>query len=60
VILDNFASLAKQLVLKGVLVLSGLLTSDEPEIMFRVQEQGLTLNRRLTRDNWLALSISRL
>jgi ribosomal protein L11 methyltransferase len=59
VILDNFASLAKQLAPKGVLILSGLLTSDEPEILYRVQEQGLTLIRRLTRDNWLALSISR-
>lgn len=59
VILDNFASLLKQLDLAGVLVLSGLLTSDEPEILIRAQEQGLTLNQRLTKDNWLALKLSR-
>ncbi len=59
VILDNFASLAKQLDPVGVLVLSGLLTSDEPEILARAQEEGLTLNQRLTKDNWLALKLYR-
>jgi ribosomal protein L11 methyltransferase len=59
VILDNIATLAKQLAPDGVLVLSGLLTSDDPEIVARAEEQGLTLSRRLTKDNWLALSLSR-
>jgi ribosomal protein L11 methyltransferase len=59
VILDNFASLVKQLDRAGVLVLSGLLTSDEPEILAMAKEQGLTLNQRLAKDNWLALKLSR-
>ena len=59
VILDNFASLVKQLDPAGVLVLSGLLTTDEPEIMAKAQEQGLTLNQSLAKDNWLALKLSR-
>ena len=58
VILDNFASLAKQLAPDGVLVLSGLLTSDEQEIVAAAKEQGLTLNQRLAKDNWLALRLS--
>jgi ribosomal protein L11 methyltransferase len=59
VIFDNFASLVKQLSPAGVLVLSGLLTSDEPEILAMAKEQGLTLNQRLAKDNWLALKLSR-
>lgn len=58
VILDNFPVLAKQLAPDGVLVLSGLLTSDEPEMLTRAKEQGLTLNQRLGKDNWLALKLS--
>ena len=59
VILDNFTTLAKQLAPSGVLILSGLFTTDEPEILTRAQEQGLTLNQRLAKDNWLALKLSR-
>jgi ribosomal protein L11 methyltransferase len=59
VILDNFPSLTKQLAPDGVLVLSGILTSDEPEILAKAKEQGLTLTQRLAKDNWLALRLSR-
>jgi ribosomal protein L11 methyltransferase len=59
VIIDNIASLAKQLAPDGVLVLSGLLASDDVEMVEKAKEQGLTLTRRLTKDNWLALSLSR-
>jgi ribosomal protein L11 methyltransferase len=59
IILDNFASLVKQLDPAGVLVVSGLLTTDEQEILAQAQEQGLTLNQRLAKDNWLALKLSR-
>jgi ribosomal protein L11 methyltransferase len=59
VIVDNIASFAKQLAPGGVLILSGLLTGDDPEIVGIAEEQGLTLTQRLTKDNWLGLSLSR-
>lgn len=56
VILENFTVLAKQLVPGGVLLLSGLLTEDEGEMIAGSEKSGLTLSARTERHNWLCLT----
>lgn len=58
VILDNMQIMAKQLVSGGVLLLSGLLTTDEPEVIARTKEEELTLVNRSEKSNWLLLKLS--
>lgn len=58
VILDNMEALAKQLQKNGVLLISGLLTTDEEDIRVRSGEVGFTIRARLEKHNWLCLSLS--
>jgi ribosomal protein L11 methyltransferase len=58
VIMDNFQVLAKQLSEGGVLIISGLLTDDERDIIAMGQKVGLRLLHRLERHNWLSLNMS--
>lgn len=58
VILDNMAVLTKQLTKNGVLVLSGLLSEDEPVIRAAVYGAGLKVIKQVLRHNWLCLKAS--
>jgi ribosomal protein L11 methyltransferase len=59
VILDNFQELAKQLLPGGILLLSGLLTEDKPEILARGTELNLEIFKTGERHNWLFIRLSR-
>jgi ribosomal protein L11 methyltransferase len=58
VILDNFDVLISQWNKNGVMLLSGFLISDLDEIMSAVTKRGLSLQNKLTRDNWLCLQLA--
>lgn len=58
VIMDNFASLGKQLKQGGVLLISGLLVTDEEDILAGAQNVGLRAPGRRIKDNWLCMSLS--
>jgi ribosomal protein L11 methyltransferase len=58
VILANLKALAGQLVPGGVLLLSGLLVTDEPDIRSALQGYGLNVTSRQEKHNWLCLSVS--
>lgn len=58
VILDNLAALTKQMTPGSVLVLSGLLGEDEPEIVAATEKAGLQLLDKVKRHNWLCLKLS--
>ena len=47
--------LSKCLAPGGVLLLSGLLISQEPQIIVRYRGHGLTLKRRIRKDGWSTL-----
>lgn len=55
VILDHMAALAGRLKQDGILLLSGLLTSDEADIRMAASIQGLEISQRNEKDNWLCL-----
>lgn len=59
VILDNFKSLVSQLLPGGILLLSGLLTEDEQDILFRAKKLNLDLLNSGERHNWLFIKLSR-
>jgi ribosomal protein L11 methyltransferase len=59
VILDNFELLAKQLLSGGILLISGLLAEDKPEILTKSRELNLQLLRAGERHNWLFIKLSR-
>ena len=56
VILNHVAQLESQILQGGHLLLSGLLTSDETDI---VQSCHLSLSRRTERNNWISLLFSK-
>lgn len=58
VILENFDTLKAQLRPGGVLLLSGLLVSDEDDIMQKAGGYGLVLRERGEKHNWLCLKLS--
>lgn len=58
IILENFGFFAKQLAKNGVLLLSGLLSEDEGDILARAQQSGLKLQFKVERHNWLCLRLS--
>lgn len=58
VIVENFKSLAKQLLHGGVLLLSGLLKEDRDVVFHMCSEYSLQLIQTNVRDNWLCLRIS--
>lgn len=59
VILDQMPVLASGLAAGGTLLLSGLLTADEEEIVNAAAGHSLTLQKKSVRNNWIALRFSR-
>ncbi len=55
VILENFENLGQLLKPNGVILLSGLLTSDKEEIFTAAKRSGFTLKKELDRNNWICL-----
>ncbi len=55
VILDNFSSLVKQLAPNGILLLSGLLETDEMEIVDVVKKSPLIFGRKIAMNKWIAV-----
>lgn len=55
VILDNFSVLVKQLTPTGVLLLSGLLQTDETDISAAASKFSLKLEKITSRNNWISL-----
>ena len=55
VILDYLPQLKQILRAEGYLLLSGLLTSDEKDIIEACEQQGLRLQRENERNNWISL-----
>ena len=58
VILDHISRLASRLKKTGVLLLSGLLSTDEADIRLAASIQGLEITERNEKDNWLCLKAS--
>lgn len=58
VIVDNLAAFSKQLVKGGVVLLSGLLVDDEPEILEKAGQNGLILRKKVEEKNWLCLQMT--
>jgi len=58
VLMDFMPQLAQQLLTGGCLVLSGLLTDDEADILSRAGDFGLRLQKRMEKDNWLLLNLA--
>jgi ribosomal protein L11 methyltransferase len=58
VILDNFSVLAKQLSPTGVLLLSGLLQTDETDISAAASKFSLKLGKITANNNWISLSFN--
>lgn len=59
VILGNFEILKGQLKNHGKLLLSGLLEQDGDDILAKANELGLIPQKRLTRNNWIAIQLSK-
>ena len=59
VILDNLSALVKQVAVGGTLLLSGLLTDDEADILSQTGKYPLIFNGKLTRNNWICLRFNR-
>ena len=58
IILQFMPALAERLQPGGKLLLSGLLVSDEADIVLAAAVQGLRPEQRMERDNWLCLKLS--
>ena len=58
VILDNFSSLKKLLAKKGILLLSGLLETDESEIVTAGNNNSLIFEGKQVLNKWMALRFS--
>ncbi|MEO6611150.1 MAG: 50S ribosomal protein L11 methyltransferase [Chitinophagaceae bacterium] len=59
VIVENFSQLVSNLEPKGVLLLSGLLETDETDILAEAGKFPLVFNERTTENNWIALRFTR-
>ena len=59
VILDNLSSLVKQLAPTGILLLSGLLETDETDILKEAGKYPLILNHKIVMNKWMAIRFSR-
>ncbi len=57
VILDNMQTLAGQLEAGGIILFSGLLKEDQPDIQKAAAACGLDLNNSLQKDNWLCMKM---
>jgi len=60
IILENLELLQKQLIPGGILLLSGLLSGDEKEIVSKCNKFGFKCDNRIERHNWLFIKASRL
>lgn len=58
VIVDNLEVLSKQLAPDGVLLLSGLLSTDEADILTATLKFQLFFNEKTERNNWIALKFT--
>jgi ribosomal protein L11 methyltransferase len=58
VILDNFSALAKQLASSGILLLSGLLQTDETDILAEASKFSLKFGKITANNNWISLSFN--
>jgi ribosomal protein L11 methyltransferase len=59
VIMENLGAFSRQLVEGGVLLLSGLLEQDEHIIVKSAEKNGLILNKKISKGNWLGLQLTR-
>lgn len=55
VLMETIPQLKQQLAPGGILLLSGLLEADEPEIVERAVETGLLMEGKFLKNNWLCL-----
>jgi len=58
VILDNLFSLEKQLAPQGILLLSGLLETDEKDIVAEAGKYPLVFNDKIALNKWMAIRFS--
>ena len=58
VIVDNFSSLVKQLASTGILLLSGLLETDETDILNEAVKYPLIFNHKIGMNKWMAIRFS--
>lgn len=58
VILGNIENLTRQLAPNGILLLSGLLSDDESEIINAVNQKSLDIKEKSGRNNWIALKFA--
>lgn len=57
ILLGAMANLRSLLVPGGLLLLSGIMTQDEPGILNKAGAAGMALQHRVEKDNWLALRL---
>lgn len=58
IILQNLPTIAKHLSINGVLVLSGLLIDDQPEIASAALKEHLFIKRHTQQSGWIALQLT--
>lgn len=59
VILANFSSFAKQLVPNGIMLFSGLLKNDEPEIIQVVTKNHMKVKEKMSDGDWICMEVSK-
>lgn len=59
VIIDNFEVLREELKDDGILMVSGLLESDKDEILQIANKLNLSVKKTLSRNNWVAIQLSK-
>jgi len=59
VIVGNLGAFSRQLAKNGELLLSGLLEQDEDIIVKSAEKNGLILNKKMSKGNWLSLQLFR-
>ncbi|HRX94017.1 MAG TPA: 50S ribosomal protein L11 methyltransferase, partial [Chitinophagaceae bacterium] len=57
VILDNMAEMKKSTSPKGMILLSGLLQEDEPEILVAAEGLALKPVSKMQKDNWICIGL---
>jgi ribosomal protein L11 methyltransferase len=58
VILDNLTAFTKEMVNGGVILLSGLLADDEPEILEKTLRNNLIWDKKIEDKNWICLQMT--
>ncbi|HUM66823.1 MAG TPA: 50S ribosomal protein L11 methyltransferase, partial [Chitinophagaceae bacterium] len=58
IILTHLPVLTKQIRPGGCLLISGLLASDEVEIMTAIRTEGLNVVKKAEKDNWLVFKLA--